>query len=115
MVVETERGTDRVPLSQVETALEVLGRDGEVGITPEAFPDFAFRSSFVGAVLAELEGQSSVGSSSMAQMAYSCGEPPGSAPTHAARSRVTAHGVLANAMCPGWVRTDTAAPARRAQ
>ena len=54
-VVETEHGTDRVPVSQLEAALEGLRRDGEVRLTPEAFPEFASRSSFVGAVLAELE------------------------------------------------------------
>jgi hypothetical protein len=56
VIVTTAHGTDHIPLAQLDMALEVLRREGEVRITPDAFPDRAFRSSFVGAALAQIEG-----------------------------------------------------------
>jgi len=55
VIVQTGAGRDRVPIAQVDMALELLRREGEIRVTPEAFPEPAFRSSFVGALLAELD------------------------------------------------------------
>lgn len=55
VIVSTERSPEgrRVPIADVQDALELLMRDGEVTITPEVV---GYRSAFVGAVLRTLPG-----------------------------------------------------------